>query len=77
LSPDNVTRFPAGIVSAISIAASRSALPLASVRKVLHHLFQGDQPFLAKRRQHLREQFIEFLLLFHTVIRQRVVVHFR
>src|ERR1700692_1696207 len=43
---------------------------------ILHHLLQRDQSFLAQRRQHLREQFIEFLLLLHTEIRQRVIVHF-
>ena len=40
---------------------ARQSLDLGAI---LHHLFQGDQPFLAERRQHLREQFIEFLLLF-------------
>src|ERR1700726_356226 len=43
---------------------------------ILHHLLQRDQSFLAQRRQHLREQFIEFLLLLHAEIRQRVIVHF-
>ena len=43
---------------------------------ILHHLLQRDQSFLAQRRQHLREQFIEFLLLLHTEIRERVIVHF-
>src|ERR1700691_4174190 len=46
------------------------------LRAVLHHLFQRDQSFLAQRRQHLGEQFIQLLLLLHTKIRQRVVVHF-
>src|SRR5713101_728913 len=43
---------------------------------ILHHLLQRDQSFLAQRRQHLREQFIQFLLLLHAEIRQRVIVHF-
>jgi hypothetical protein len=47
------------------------------LRAILHHLLQRDQPFLAQRRQHLREQFIEFLLLLYSEIRQCVVVHFR
>jgi hypothetical protein len=46
------------------------------LRAILHHLLQGDQPFLAQRHQHLREQFIEFLLLLDTEIRMRVEVHF-
>jgi DNA-binding response OmpR family regulator len=35
---------------------ARQGLDLGAI---LHHSFQGDQPFLAGRRQHLREQFIE------------------
>src|SRR6266568_315246 len=47
-----------------------------NLRPVLHYLFQRDQPFLTERRQHLREQFIQFVFLLHAEIRQRVVVHF-
>src|SRR5712692_5869516 len=47
-----------------------------NLRAVLHHLVQRDQPFFAERRQHLREQLVQLLLLLHTEIRQRVVVHF-
>src|SRR5260370_4964894 len=43
---------------------------------VLHHLVQRDQPLFAERRQHLREQFVQFVLLLHAKICQRVVVHF-
>src|SRR5713226_1085907 len=46
------------------------------LRPVLHHLVQRDQPLFAERRQHLREQFVQLLLVPHAKIRQRVVVHF-
>ena len=39
-------------------------------------MFPRDPSFLALRRQHLGEQFIQLLLLRHTKIPQRVVVHF-
>jgi len=45
-------------------------------RAILHHLFQRNQPFLAQRRQNLREQLVQFFLSLYAKIRQRVVVHF-
>ena len=47
------------------------------LRSVLRYLLQRDQPFFVQRGQHLGEQFIQLLLLFHAEIRQCVVVHFQ
>jgi hypothetical protein len=53
-----------------------SARQRFDLRTVLQHLFQRDQPRLAERRQHLREQFFYLLLPLYAEICQRVIVHF-
>src|SRR5271155_3994536 len=70
------SRFLPMLANRLLLEITSTARQGLNLRAVLHHLLQRDQPFLAQRCQHLRESFIEFLLLLHTEIRQRVVVHF-
>ena len=65
------------LANRLLVAITPAARQRLNLRAVLRHLLQGYQSFLAERRQHLREQFIQLLLFFHTEIRQGVVVHFR
>jgi len=64
------------LANRLLLVITPAARQCLNLRAVLCHLLQGYHSFLAERGQHLREQFIQLLLFFHTKIRQGVIVHF-